>query len=533
MGRIALIGSDQQDNLPLRYLAAAVERAGHEARLFRFNHRRDEQRCIEAVLAYDPNLTGLGIAFQHAVNDYLHLAAALRQQGLRGHLTCGGHVPTFCFKEILEETSAIDTVIRHEGEHALVELLETCLRNESFEGIKGLVWRRDGEVVVAPPRPPVTDLDTLAPPKLRDTGPLAVGGVPIAFIVSARGCFGKCNYCSIQAFSRDAGGPKLRFRGEEEVADEVAAHYRRFGIRTFFFQDDLFILPNQRRTLKRMANLKQALDDRGVVDPIFWVKGRPESITEDIAREASRLGVVHIFVGVESASNERLAYLGRTHQHAHNIGAIEVCEANGIRPSFNLMLFDPDCTVNDVVQTLDFAAEVPHLPWNVCRTEIYSGTPLLKRLEAERRLEGNYRNFGYRMRDTACEIMFRILRVSFHERAFAVDSLLNKLISISFSRQVHEAFFPGPATDAYSRDVDQLLSDVHLDSIDELRRTLDYAAAADSTDTDAIREFAVASALRINMKNKGFYARFRQLWSLLNARGNTIYPLIGKPKLAS
>jgi hypothetical protein len=128
------------------------------------------------------------------------------------------------------------------------------------------------------------------------------------------------------------------------------------------------------------------------------------------------------------------------------------------------------------------------------------------------------------MRDETCEIMFRILRVSLNERAFAVDSVLNKLISISFSRQIHEAFFPGPATDTYSKQVDELVSEVHLDTVDELRRTLAFAKETNPRDGERIREHAIASALRINQKNRDFYARFRKLWSLLNARGNSLYP---------
>jgi radical SAM superfamily enzyme YgiQ (UPF0313 family) len=529
MARVALIGPDQQDNLPLRYLAASLAAAGYGARLVRFNGRFDQKRCIDQVMSDPPDLVGLGISFQHNVTDYLNLACELRRSGFKGHITCGGHVPTFCFREILEEETAIDSVVRHEGEDTLVALVE-ALDAPSFAGIQGLAWCRDGEVIVEAPRPPVTDLDTLPRPELREGGPLVVGGVPIAFIITARGCYGACTYCSIQAFSRDAGGPRLRLRDVSHVADEVADHHRRYNTRTFFFQDDLFILSNKKRTLSRMAALEAALEERGVEDAVFWIKARPESINHEVAAAARAFGAVHIFLGVENASDARLAYLGRTHRHHHNRRAIEICEAHGIRPSFNLMLFDPDCTLADVSCTMDFAASVPKLPWNICRTEIYSGTPLKERLLTEGRLEGDYRNYGYRMSDDAAETMFRILRVSMKERAFATSSILNKLISISFARQAHEAFFPGPATCDLSDKVDTLVADVHVDTLEELGRARDFAAKRAIDDVDAIRDFAVAQALRVNRKNAFFYARFRNIWSVLNARGAARY---GKPRFGS
>ncbi len=524
MARIALIGPDQQDNLPLRYLAASLFEAGHDATLIRFNNRHDRKSCIDEVLVLQPDIAGLGISFQHAVNDYLELADELRRAGFTGHITCGGHVPTFCYSELLADSSAIDTAVRHEGEHTLCELARAVESGRSPAGIRGVVWRDGARIAVEPSREPVRDLDTLPAPKLRDRGPLAVGGVPIAFIITARGCFGACTYCSIQSFSRDAGGPRLRLRAVDPVADEIADHFVHRNVRTFFFQDDLFILPNTKRTLKRMSDLKTALDARGVAAPVFWVKARPESVTDEVARAAREMGVVHVFLGIENASDERLRYLGRTHTHTHNLSAVRILEQNGIRPSFNLMLLDPDCTLEDVATTMDFAASVPHLPWNVCRTEIYAGTPLLRRLRDEGRLTGDYRSFGYEMRDTRAETMFRILRVSLHERAFAVSSLLNKLISISFARQAHEAFFPGGATADISRAVDALLIDAHLDTVDEMRRALDYAASQAAAPDADVREFAVASALRINRQNKAFYERFRDLWTLLNARGAARWP---------
>jgi hypothetical protein len=89
-------------------------------------------------------------------------------------------------------------------------------------------------------------------------------------------------------------------------------------------------------------------------------------------------------------------------------------------------------------------ARQPRLPWNVCRTEVYSGTALRDRLEAEGRLEGDYRSYGYRMRDSRAEVLFRIVRVSLHERALAIESLLNRLISLSFARQLDERYFLVP-----------------------------------------------------------------------------------------
>ena len=183
------------------------------------------------------------------------------------------------------------------------------------------------------------------------------------------------------------------------------------------------------------------------------------------------------------------------------------------------MLFDPDCSLDDVEVTLDMAERHLDLPWNLCRTEVYSGTELRSRLEAEGRLLGDYKSYGYRMRDERAEVMFRIVRVALHERALAVESLLNRLISLSFARQLHEHFFPGPTTEVLSAAATELGVAVRCATAERLRRIVDHVRPPAVRAAAAVRRFAVAEALDIGETNRTWRARCNELWQQLNARG--------------
>jgi len=308
-------------------------------------------------------------------------------------------------------------------------------------------------------------------------------------------------------------------RDPEAVAEEVAHLYRDLHVRTFFVQDDLFILGSERATLQRVEALTSALRARDVTDAAFWVKGRPDSITPGVLQALRTMGVLHVFLGVENAVDERLAYLGRHHRHDDNCRAIRLCREHGIVPSFNLMIFDPDCSLEDVAHTLSFARETIDLPWNMCRTEIYSGTPLLQRLQSEGRLAGDYRSYGYRMRDARAELMFRILRVALHERAFAFDSLLNRLISLSFARQLHERFFPGSESRQLSDETFALLRTVHEDTLQILQQAFAMAETPGRLDAVETQREAVAMALAASRRDLDWYARAGQLWEYCHVRG--------------
>ena len=515
--KAVLVGPVQQENLALQYLAAAVERAGHQAHLVGYSYRHDLDRAVEEVVSLEPDLVGLGMAFQNNIADYMTFMQGVRARGYRGHLTCGGHVPTFCYRELLRDEPGLDTAVRHEAEETLVEMLEQLQRGESPHDIAGLVWRSGGDIVMGPVRKPIVQLDALPIPR-RSGLPFTVGGLIVDFIITARGCVGECHYCSIAAFSSEGGVP-FRLRKPEAVAAEIAAQYHERGARVIFVQDDLFILPGERKAVERLERIRAELTRLGVGDLVFWVKGRPETLTDRVCRAAREMGAIHLFTGVENASEARLDYLGRTHLPVHNISAIERCLENGITPSFNFMLFDPDCSLDDVEASLDLAERYVDLPWNVCRTEVYSGTQLRERLAAEDRLEGDYRSYGYRMRDGRAEAMFRILRVAFHERGLAISSLLNRLISLSFARQLHEHFFPGPVTDALSRDIRALNHAVRRDSLERLRSILEFARTADPSDKKGLRTFAVSQALSIGTFDAPARLEAGRLWLALHARG--------------
>lgn len=514
---VILVGPVQQENLALQYLAAAAEKAGHRAEVVAYSYRADLDAAVNTILERNPDMVGLGIAFQNNIEDYLVFLNTLRDRGYRGHITCGGHVPTFCYNELMRDVPGLDTAVRHEAEETLVEMLAHLARGESPENIAGLVWREGAEVKVGPVRRPVIDLDSL-PVAKRSLEPYVVGGIPVDFLITARGCVGECSYCSIAAFTAEISVP-FRLRKPEPVAEEIAHLYHERGARVMFVQDDLFILPSEKKTVERCERIKEGLVRRGVNDVVFWVKGRPETITPAVCKAVRDMGGIHMFLGVESASAQRLDYLGRTHLPIHNQSAIALCRQAGIIPSFNFMLFDPDSSLDDIVATLDMADQHLDLPWNVCRTEIYSGTELRARLEAEHRLEGDYRSYGYRMRDERAEVMFRILRVSFHDRALAIESLLNRLISLSFARQLHETFFPGAATDHLSREIMELSVAVRRDTVLEMREALAFVQRSDYHDKLAVRQYAVQKAVAINARDAAFRYRAAELWNQLNVRG--------------
>jgi radical SAM superfamily enzyme YgiQ (UPF0313 family) len=157
---LALVGAEHEENLALRYLAAAARAAGHDPVIIPFSGEDQAARVTRDILERGHPFVGLSLAFQHHGRDFLSLARTLRRQGYAGHVCCGGHWATAAWREILEDYPEVDSIVRHDGERTLVELLSVLGRPAEWGRVEGVCTRdASGQAVAAPPRRQVADLD--------------------------------------------------------------------------------------------------------------------------------------------------------------------------------------------------------------------------------------------------------------------------------------------------------------------------------------------------------------------------------------
>ena len=146
MGRVALVGPEIEENLSLRYLCSSLAPHGFATDIVAFNHDGDFGPAIETILAAQPDIVGISLAFQWRASDFLALAVALRERGYRGHITAGGHFATFASLELLREFPELDSIVRQEAEGTIVTLARAVTSGAPFDGIAGLAVRDENGV---------------------------------------------------------------------------------------------------------------------------------------------------------------------------------------------------------------------------------------------------------------------------------------------------------------------------------------------------------------------------------------------------
>ncbi|MBL0313618.1 MAG: B12-binding domain-containing radical SAM protein [Holophagaceae bacterium] len=437
--KIALIAAEFEENLAMRYLWSAVEKRGHEVLFIRFNGPEEMEEAAMALAGSGASLAAYSMVFTSRALEFVRLAERAWSLGFRGYSVAGGHFATLYAEELLDQTKALHAVGCGEGEGLLVQLAEHL---EDPSKVQGLVWRDAQGTIHRNGQPlPQEDLESIFPPVHRRPFD-AFLGIPAANVIGSRGCLHSCSFCSISTWHRHCGGPRLRLRSPASIADEMASLYRD-GVRIFNFHDDNFFLPFRADSLQRFQSLDREWKARGIRDIAFAVKARPDEIDEELVDCLLGMGLFRVFLGIEGGTETTLTQLGRGQRLADNERALEILGGRHLQTCFNLLLLNPDSTLEDFRANVAFLARHPEHPMNFCRTEIYAGTPLEARLQRQGRLLGDLWGLDYVMADPKVERVYEALRHILQGRSRGIQCLNHQAMLVDFELQLLERFHGG------------------------------------------------------------------------------------------
>lgn len=210
--------------LGLLYLAAYVRDNGHQVSVFDGTFEADESAFVRALETSCPDVVGISI-LKPTKSTALKLATMASNRGVP--VILGGPEPTKDPTGFLAHPQ-VDLVVHHEGEQTIVALLDLLDRGqltpEHLKVERGIAFRdRQGVPNLNPPRPPISDLDSLPLPardlidmnryleSWRDTN-----GYSSLTISTSRGCPYGCQWCQDAVHGAD-----FRQRSPESVAAEM------------------------------------------------------------------------------------------------------------------------------------------------------------------------------------------------------------------------------------------------------------------------------------------------------------------------
>jgi radical SAM superfamily enzyme YgiQ (UPF0313 family) len=218
--------------------------------------------------------------------------------------------------------------------------------------VKGLVWRRGGEIVRNPDRNFIPNLDDLPLP-MHHLLPLDKYRTPVLkgtyqFIVTSRGCTAGCIYC-IKHVSYQAG---LRLRSPENVLAEIKMLYD-LGVRNIHMYADLFTANRD----QVMGICKLLIENNLKIN--FTCNSRVDYVDEEMLHMMAKAGCSVISWGIESANEEILkkARKGTTAERARQ--SLKWAKEAGIRNLGYFIIGLPGETYETIQETIDFSKQLP------------------------------------------------------------------------------------------------------------------------------------------------------------------------------
>lgn len=192
---------------------------------------------VHETLSAAPDLVLIGHSGSTSAHPTaLEIAAAVKaaHEGVR--IIYGGVFPTYHWKDIFEETTVFDVIVRGEGEATIVALVEAFLGGHSLSTVRGIAYREaDGSVNATPPATTIADLDAYRIGwELIDHRRYTYWGGKRAVVMQfSRGCPHLCNYCGQRGF-----WTRWRHRSPEHFAKEIARLHREQGVELINLADE-------------------------------------------------------------------------------------------------------------------------------------------------------------------------------------------------------------------------------------------------------------------------------------------------------
>jgi radical SAM superfamily enzyme YgiQ (UPF0313 family) len=292
----------------------------------------------------------------------------------------GAHVSMMPAVTLADE--AVDFGVIGEGEATIVELMEHLSGRKpaaSLEIIPGLAFRKDGKVVLTPPRTLIKDLDSLPFPAYHMLPPLhvyfapQVKNFPLGAIMSSRGCPFGCVYCSKSVFGRT-----FRQHSPERILSDIKRLVREHGVRELHVLDDAF-----NADMARAKNIFRSIISENLGCSIYFPAGlRIDNIDEEFIDLLKKAGGYGLNVGVETGNSGVMRSINKALSLETVETKAKLIMDSGLLLSTNFMIGHLSDTEETIRQSVDFAIKLNPNFAGFQITTIYRDTELYKQAAA-------------------------------------------------------------------------------------------------------------------------------------------------------
>lgn len=335
-------------HLGLAYIASFLEKNGHKVRLVDMQTSAYSPNTLRKLIRYEnPLFVGITCTTPLVVKAK-KIASIIKQINPKITIVFGGSHPSAVPKEVLKDKN-VGIVVIGEGEHTFLELV----RGYSLNNIKGIAYRKNGRIIVSPPRLLVEDLDSFPFPSYHLVNTRDYKGLiyrkETFGIIGSRGCPYNCIFCADHVVHQK----KVRLRSPKNIIDEIEYLYKKHGIKNFVLYDELFTVYKQRAVSICKEIKKRRLN-------IQWTcSSRVDTVDENLLRLMKGSGCEGICYGIESGDQKILDIIQKGITIKQIEDGVNTAHRVGLKVIGLFIIGHPYETEGTIKKTIDLAKKLP------------------------------------------------------------------------------------------------------------------------------------------------------------------------------
>ena len=412
--------------------------------------------CIELGMSYDILIEHLsknkydavGLSISYEINAAsMRVAKYIKNTWPNTFIFAGGYLPTMSYSNMSSSFRYIDCLVIGEGELTAVNIMKN-LKNNSWKNIKGIAYLdNSNEIIYTGECDVVHDLDEI---------PFPIRFKPhkkIVSMITSRGCYGSCSFCSVPSFYKKCGGKHLRRRSPHNVFDEIQSIVDETSIDGVSFYDNNFAISS--KADKEWFDEFYNLIVKSKLKLQFSCMIRANEVTANIEgiKRFAEIGLSNMFLGIESFLQSDLDLYGKKMNADINIKALNLLDEWNIPYQIGYILFNPFTTLEKLEETvnifkkINFNAKQKTIQISIVDNILIAnrGTEIYDYL-----LSNNFNakdERGYIILDKKTEYCYKIAKKwserisSLYHFAFIHDFTKNKLIKEKLKQFYYELFF--------------------------------------------------------------------------------------------
>ncbi|MDH5230299.1 MAG: B12-binding domain-containing radical SAM protein [Gammaproteobacteria bacterium] len=446
-------GQFYQFPLGLAYIAASIKRAGYNVHGLNLNYVENITQSIETTLIrnnIDFVMCGGLSPFISSVSEIFNISKHSKPTIINivgGGVLSGDPVTAFGLLNV-------DYGVIGEGEETIVELLNE-LQNQkpNLDKVKGITYKKEGQIVQTPSRSAIKNIDELPWPLLEifnidrhldEQTPFDHYFFPVnktnsprcIDIITSRSCPFMCTFCFHPV------GKTYRERNVDDVINEIKYYKERYHINMVAVLDELFSL--RRKRLLEFCEKIRPLN-------LQWmVQLHVRTADHETLKAMKEAGCAFISYGIESVNNDVLHSMQKKTTRQEIEQALELTYKHQIGIQGNFIFGDTEESIETANECMQWWAKNRKFQVWLSKIQVFPGSPdyimavrdnlIIDRRKFLLKLPSNV-NIS-KLNNTNASAMFFILKV--HNRTLlhlvpATFRLTNKTVNITLTCQRCEA----------------------------------------------------------------------------------------------